>query len=189
LDLNGSAAFALCDHQVAHVHARDGASLARAREILAALPGVDRVLAGSERAELQLDHARAGDLVLVPTAGAWFAYPWWTEPSEAPDYARTVDIHRKPGYDPCELLLDAGPLATSAKVAWFMLRKRLGMRALLQCTPLDASLVRGTHGRVDLEPELEPVLLAEGAFLPQEGRLPMHTVHEVILRHLTGESA
>lgn len=188
LDLNGSAAFALCDHQVAHVHARDGASLARTREILAALPGVDRVLAGSERAELQLDHARAGDLVLVPTAGAWFAYPWWTEPSEAPDYARTVDIHRKPGYDPCELLLDAGPLATSAKVAWFMLRKRLGMRALLQCTPLDASLVRGTHGRVDLEPELEPVLLAEGAFLPQEGRLPMHAVHEVILRHLTGES-
>jgi hypothetical protein len=150
---------------------------------------VQRVIASGERAELQLGHARAGDLVLVPEPGAWFAYPWWTDPSEAPDYARTVDIHRKPGYDPCELLLDAGPLATSAKVAWFMLRKRLGMRALLKCTPLDASLVRGTHGRVDLEPELEPVLLAEGEFLPQEGRLPMHAVHEVILRHLTGEPA
>ena len=189
LDLNASTAFALCDHQVAHVHVRRAEATPRVRELLGALPGVQRVVHGAARTELELDHPRSGDLVLVPEPGAWFAYPWWTATSEAPDYARTVDIHRKPGYDPCELLLDAGPLATSAKVAWFMVRRKLGFRALLRCTPLDASLVGGTHGRVDLEPELEPVLLAEGAFLPMEGRLPTRAVHEVILRHLTGEAA
>ena len=142
---------------------------------------------GAELAEIELDHPRSGDLVLLAKPGAWFAYPWF-DAAEAPDYARTVDIHRKPGFDPCELLLDAGPAATTAKVAWFMARKALGFRALLRCTPLDASLVRGTHGRVDLAPEHEPVLLAEGAFLPDTARLPVRAVHDAILRNLAGEA-
>lgn len=189
LDLNASAAFAMCDHQVAHVYVQRPESLGAVRERLAALPGVQRVLGHGELAEIELDHPRSGDLVLLPEPGAWFAYPWWTDAAEAPDYARAVDIHRKPGYDPCELLRDAGALGTAAKVAWFMLRKSLGMRALLQCTPLDAHLVKGTHGRVDLDPELEPVLLAEGDFLPDHARLPLRGVHDAILRHLTGERA
>jgi predicted AlkP superfamily pyrophosphatase or phosphodiesterase len=189
LDPNGSAAFAICDHQVAHVHVRPGESIERIQEILRDLPGVERALSGAERAEIELDHPRSGEIVLLAAKGAWFAYPWWQRDADAPDYARTVDIHRKPGYDPCELLLDAGPLATTAKVAWFMLRRKLGFRALLKCTPMDASLVRGTHGRADLPPEQEPVLLAEGAFLPEEGRLSMRALHEVILRHLLGEPA
>ena len=189
VDLNASAAFALCDHQIAHVHVANPARLEHARECLRSLPGVARVLSGPERAELELDHPRSGELILVPDPGAWFAYPWWQRDADAPDYARTVDIHRKPGYDPCELLLDAGSLSTTAKVAWFMLRRKLGFRALLKCTPMDASLVRGTHGRADLPPEQEPVLLAEGAFLPEEGRLSMRALHEVILRHLLGEPA
>jgi predicted AlkP superfamily pyrophosphatase or phosphodiesterase len=189
LDLNASAAFAMCDHQIAHVYAPHAASLHAARECLAALPGVERVLDAHELAEIELDHARSGDLVLLARPGAWFAYPWWRESAEAPDFARTVDIHRKPGYDPCELLLDTGPAATAAKVAWFMLRKRLGFRALLRCTPLDASLVKGTHGRVDVAPEHEPVLLAEGAFLPDAARMPLRAVHDAILRHLSGEPA
>ena len=189
LDLNASAAFAMCDHQIAHVYLQRPASLHAARERLSALPGVQRVLQRDELAEIDLDHPRSGDLVLLPEPGAWFAYPWWSDAAEAPDYARTVDIHRKPGYDPCELLRDAGPLRTASKVAWFMLRKSLGFRAMLRCTPLDATLVKGTHGRVDLAPELEPVLLAEGDFLPDQGRLPLRGVHDVILRHLAGERA
>ena len=188
LDLNASAAFAVCDHQVAHVYGQRPSAIEAARECLAALPGVERVLGGAELAEIDLDHPRSGDLVLLARPGAWFAYPWF-DAGDAPDYARTVDIHRKPGYDPCELLLDAGPAATTAKVAWFMLRKRLGFRSLLRCTPLDASRVKGTHGRVDLAPELEPVLLAEGAFLPDAARLPVRAVHDAILRHLAGEPA
>ena len=188
LDLNASAAFAMCDHQIAHVYVQRPEALEAARERLASLPGVLRVLRGAELAEIELDHPRSGDLVLLAKPGAWFAYPWFGA-DDAPDYARTVDIHRKPGYDPCELLFDAGPATTAAKVAWFMLRKRLGFRSLLRCTPLDASLVKGTHGRVDLAPEHEPVLLAEGAFLPDAGRLPVRAVHDAILRHLAGEPA
>ena len=168
---------------------RSSQALEAVRERLAALPGVQRVLGRDELESIELDHPRSGDLVLLPEPGAWFAYPWWSDDAQAPDYARTVDIHRKPGYDPCELLLDAGPLATTAKVTWFLLRKRLGLRALLRCTPLDASRIRGTHGRIDLAPELEPVLLAEGDFLPDHARLPLRAVHDVILRHLTGERA
>ena len=189
LDLNASAAFAMCDHQIAHVYVQRHEAIGAAQERLAALPGVQRVLHRDELATLELDHPRSGDLVLLPEPGAWFAYPWWTDDAQAPDYARTVDIHRKPGYDPCELLTDAGSIATSAKVAWYLLRRRLGLRALLRCTPLDASRVRGTHGRLDLAPELEPVLLAEGDFLPDHARLPLRGVHDVILRHLTGERA
>lgn len=189
LDLNASAAFAVCDHQVAHVYVQREGAVEAACERLAALPGVQRVLRRNELAQFELDHERSGDLVMLPEPGAWFAYPWWHHAADAPDFARTVDIHRKPGYDPCELLLDAGPTATAVKMAWFLLRKRLGFRALLRCTPLDATLVRGTHGRVELAPELEPVLLAEGDFLPDHARLPLRGVHDVILRHLAGERA
>jgi predicted AlkP superfamily pyrophosphatase or phosphodiesterase len=189
LDLNASGAFAMCDHQVAHVYARDEAAVGRAREMLESLPGVERVLVGAERAELELDHERSGDLVMVAAPGAWFAYPWWTRDADAPDYARTVDIHRKPGYDPCELLLDRSPMAARAAAAWFLLKRRLGWRALLRLTPLEAGLVRGTHGRTALAPGLEPVLVAEGSFVPDDMWVPLRGVHDVILRHLSGEPA
>lgn len=189
LDLNSSPAFALCDHQVAHVYTRDPSATARARQALARLPGVEEVVDGADLGRLELDHARSGDLVLVPRPGAWFAYPWWRLDEEAPDFARTVDIHRKPGYDPCELLRDGGPAAVAAKTAWFLMRKALGFRALLKLTPLDASLVRGTHGRALVAPGLEPVLVSEGAFVPDASPLPLRSVHDVILRNLSGESA
>lgn len=189
LDLNASRVFAVCDHQIAHVYGIDPTALPQAREILSGLPGVERVLGTDELHQIELDHPRSGDLVLLAKPGAWFAYPWWLSDHVAPDYARTVDIHRKPGYDPCELLLSDPPFVANAKFAWFKLRKSLGFRALLQLTPLDASLVKGTHGRVDLDPALDPVLLAEGAFLPDHARMPLRSVHDVILRHLAGEHA
>jgi len=186
LDLNSCAAFAMCDHQIAHVYTRDARATDAARALLAQLPGVAQVLSRDQLAPLELDHARSGDLVLLPNAGAWFAYPWWLEDSCAPDFARTIDIHRKPGYDPCELFVNTNSAVASAKVAWFIMRKALGFRALLRLTPLDASLVKGTHGRADLPPALEPVLLAEGAFLPDHSRMPLRAVHDVILRNLSG---
>jgi predicted AlkP superfamily pyrophosphatase or phosphodiesterase len=106
LDLYESRAFAVCDHQLAHVYVRDAADIPRARERLAALPGVGRALPGEERGEVQLRHERSGEIVLLSEPDAWFAYPFWLDDRLAPDYARTVDIHRKPGYDPCELFMD-----------------------------------------------------------------------------------
>jgi len=189
LDLNSSPAFALCDHQVAHIYTRDPAATARARQVLSRLPGVEQVIDASDLARVELDHARSGDLVLVPTPGAWFAYPWWRLDEDAPDFARTVDIHRKPGFDPCELLRDgSGPVA-ALRTGLFLARKALGFRALLRLTPLDARLVRGTHGRASLAAGLEPLLIGEGAFLPDTSPLPLRDVHDVILRNLAGEAA
>lgn len=146
LDLPGSRAFAMVDHQVAHVYC-DEEVKAEVRERLAALPGVERVLergddAGGDAADGDardgptgdvlaawgIDHPNAGDLVLVADRNAWFSYYWWSDEAEAPHYATDVDIHEKPGFDPCELFLgDAGLVST------------------------DASLVGGSHGRVDPE--------------------------------------
>ena len=105
LDTYGPA-LAVCDHQLAHVYVNETPILEKTREVLAALPGVDRVCGAEARAELGLDHPRAGDLVAMAKPNTWFAYPFWLDDSQAPDYARTVDIHRKPGYDPCELFFD-----------------------------------------------------------------------------------
>ena len=189
LDLNASPSFAMCDHQVAHVYARDPSSTARAREALSRLPGVAAVVSGRDLAALELDHPRSGDLVLVPEPGAWFAYPWWRRDADAPDYARTVDIHRKPGYDPCELLRSGSSAVSAVKTAWFLARRKLGFRALLRLTPLDATLVRGTHGRVSIATGLEPLLVSEGAFVPDTSPLPLRAVHDVILRNLSGDTA
>ena len=106
---------------------------------------------------------RAGDLVAVAAADAWFAYPYWDDDARAPDFARTVDIHRKPGYDPCELFIDPALRWPPLQVAGFLLRKKLGLRALLEVVPLDASLVRGSHGRPADDPLDRPVFLGAGA--------------------------
>jgi predicted AlkP superfamily pyrophosphatase or phosphodiesterase len=126
-DLPGSRAFSVVDHQVAHVIVRDEDARACARDVLEALPGVERVLGTEGKRELGLDHPRAGDLVLVAEPGAWFAYPWWTEKRRAPDYASHVDIHNKPGYDPCELFLQLWPPMS---------------------VPDDPARIRGSHGRI-----------------------------------------
>ena len=156
----GSRAFAVSDHQVAHVHAKDRRALDAAREVVRGLAGVEQVLEGGARAAAGLDHARAGDLVLVARRGAWFTYYHWLDDACAPDFARTVDIHRKHGYDPCELFLDPRLPLPAARVAWRLLQKKLGMRYLMDVIPLDAGLVKGTHGRVDADPARGAVFLS-----------------------------
>lgn len=111
-DFHTCPAFAVVDHQCAHVYCRDAEAIATARAALTDLPGVAQVLAGAERAQVGLDHPNSGELVLVAEAGHWFAYPWF-EKHEAPDYAGHVDIHNKPGYDPCELFFGWPPGSVS----------------------------------------------------------------------------
>src|SRR5262249_15502547 len=125
LDTFQSRAFAVCDHQLAHVYMNQPVDAPKGKEINAALPGVARVLQGEERADCGLDHPRAGDLVALADPEAWFAYPFWLDDVAAPDYAPTVDIHRKPGYDPCELFFDP-------RLRWPKLRSflRLGQKKL-----------------------------------------------------------
>ena len=181
LDLEHSRAFAVADHQVAHVSVRDAADIAPVAAILAAVDGVEHTLFGNTRAAAGLDHARAGDIVCVSASDRWFAYGWWNDDAKAPDFARTVDIHRKPGYDPCELLLDPTLLWPKGRVLRKLAMRRLGLRTNLDVIPLDAALVRGSHGRVEQPSGFDPVLIGN---LPDpflDVSLPMECVRDAIL--------
>jgi hypothetical protein len=141
------------------------------------------VYAGEERAELQLRHSRAGDLVLLAQPEAWFAYPFWLDDRQAPDYARTVDIHRKPGYDPCELFFDPQLTWPRGRVLRRLLRKKLGFRTLVDVVPLDPALVRGSHGLPAAEAIDQPLLIGDGPALARAD-LPMSAVHGLLLEAL-----
>lgn len=126
IDLGKSPALAMVDHQLAHVYVRDRdeATIRRCRELFAKTSGIAGAYAGEERDQIGMNHERAGDVVLISEDDLWLSYFWWLEDERAPAFARTVDIHAKPGYDPVELFFD--PKTKSI--------------------PLDASLVKGSHG-------------------------------------------
>jgi predicted AlkP superfamily pyrophosphatase or phosphodiesterase len=160
LDAGASDAFAVADHQVAHVYCKPGVEL---DDALFASCDVERI-----------EHDRAGTHVLVAERGKWFTHDYWLDEANKPDFANSVDIHRKPGYDPRELFSQASPPA----IAWKLAKKKLGFRQLMDVIPLDASLVKGTHGRTDNPPELQPVMLGGG----HAGEtLPCTAVRDVIL--------
>ncbi len=184
LDAGASEAFAVADHQIAHVYISRGQSLEKIRELCRSLPGVEQVLDTKAQAGLSMAHERAGDLVLVAEEDHWFSYPYWLNEARAPDFARTVDIHHKPGYDPCELFLDPKITSPTLKIATTLLKKKLGFRALMDVIPLDASLVKGSHGRVVTSKRVQPIMITQRDLqdLPEE--IPCHAVKDVILQHL-----
>lgn len=163
LDLFTSRAFAVCDHQLCHVYVRQPADLPRVRELLAGVPSVDRLFVGEERAEIGLDHARSGEIVALSKPDHWFAYPYWDDDRLAPDFARTVDIHRKPGFDPCEMFIDPKLHFPKLRVARRLLQKKLGFRTLFDVIPLDATIVRGSHGLPAADPSDRPILIGDGS--------------------------
>jgi predicted AlkP superfamily pyrophosphatase or phosphodiesterase len=183
LDAGASRAFAVCDHQVAHVYVRDASDIAAVRAaLLAGETGIEQLLDSAAQQALGIQHARSGDLLAVAAAGAWFAYPWWNNPRSAPDFARTVDIHRKPGYDPLELFMDPSITAPTAYVARQLLLRKVGMRALLETVPLDTSLVRGSHGRVESGTPYAPVLIADGLDMLDAGSVHATQVHDALVQ-------
>lgn len=146
LDAGASKVFAVADHQVAHVYVRDKSLLNEVRALLEKQEEIEQVLGAEQKAHYGLDHARSGDLIAVSYSDAWFSYYYWLDDARAPDFARTVDIHRKPGYDPVELFIDPTLAFPKMKIVGKLLRKKLGFRTLLDVIPLDASLVKGSHG-------------------------------------------
>lgn len=145
-----SRAFAVVDHQVAHIYVRDPKDVSSVRKLLEETSGVAAVV---EPGELELDHPRSGELIALSEPDAWFAYYYWLDDSRAPDFARTVDIHRKPGYDPAELFMTSMPRAMMR-----LAQKKLGMRYRMDVIPLDATLVKGSHG-IKNAPEKGPVIV------------------------------
>ena len=172
LDCGASRVFAIADHQVAHVYVNDPSLRDEVRALLETTPGVDEVRTAEETWGPGIATDRGGDLIAISTADAWFTYYFWEDDALAPDYARTIDIHRKPGYDPCELFIDPEIEFPKLRIAKFLLKKKLGFRGLLEVIPLDASLVNGSHGR-DRVPDAErPVLL--GTPFPVESAEDVH---------------
>ena len=186
LDPGASAAFAVADHQVAHVYINRPDKALLVRNILESTPGVDFVLGPEEQPAYHIAHARSGDFIAVAKPNAWFTYYYWMDDRRAPDYARTVDIHRKPGYDPVELVLDPAIRMPALTVGWKLLKRSLGFRSLLDVIPLDASLVRGSHGRPDDGGEDGPVVISRRSNLFEGDRMASVDVYELILRHLGG---
>ncbi|MCE7869546.1 alkaline phosphatase family protein [bacterium CPR1] len=160
LDAGASRAFAVCDHQVAQVYVRDGVNEVRAR--LEQTEGVERVQSGGS-------NPRSGELVVVAAPGYWFSYRYWEEERRAPDFARTVEIHRKPGFDPLELHFEPALRFPRLTLARKMLARKLGLRNLLDVVALDESLVRGSHGRPPA-PAYAPVLITPEGGPPLEAR-------------------
>lgn len=184
LDSGASRAFAVADHQVAHLYVRDRRDIPAVRELFAGVPGVEEVLDGEGKKREGLDHERSGELVLVSDASSWFTYYWWLDDARAPDYARTVSIHAKPGYDPCELFLDPAIRFPKLKVGGTLLKKLLGFRYLMDVIPLDASLVKGSHGRVTDDPADGPIFMTTEPRLLESGSLAATDVYGLLLRHL-----
>lgn len=184
LEAGNSRAFAVADHQIAHVYVRDPRDLPAVRAACEGTPGVESVFDRREQHAVGLDHDRAGDLVCLARAGAWFTYSYWNDDARAPDFARTVEIHRKPGYDPLELFLDPAIRLPKLALGGRLFRKKLGFRTVMNVIPLDAMLVRGSHGRTDLPTPQGPLVMTShpSRVLDEPGeRLPCERLHDLVL--------
>jgi predicted AlkP superfamily pyrophosphatase or phosphodiesterase len=162
LDAGASDVFAVSDHQVAHVYVQKPELVPEVRALLSKLHGVERVLTDEEKRDAGLDHPRSGDLILVSRADRWFSYYYWLDPACAPDFATSVDIHRKPGYDPVELFLDPTIALPKLAVGWRLLKKTAGFRTLMDVISSEhTALVKGSHGRPTDNKEHGPVLISD----------------------------
>lgn len=184
LDPGASIAFAVADHQIAHVYVNDPAYIPKVRDLLEQTEGVAQVLDESGKQAYHLNHPRSGELVAIARSDAWFTYYYWLDDAKAPDFARTVDIHRKPGYDPVELFLDPQIKFPKLKIASKLLQKKLGFRYLMDVIPLDASLVRGSHGCVTNSPSEGPIFISQQTHLFNEELIYATDVCSLILQHL-----
>lgn len=187
LDAGACKAFAVADHQVAHVYINDPNEYDHVVDIVKKLPGIDLVLSDDDgsKAKYHIDHPRAGDLVCVAKSNAWFAYYYWEDNEVAPDFARCVDIHRKPGYDPVELFIDPELQFPTLKAALRLAQKELGFRYLMDLIPLDASLVVGSHGHINKDPRKGAVVATKNKELMADKEVVQPTeIRHLILQHL-----
>lgn len=183
LDCGASKVFAVADHQVAHIYVNDATLTGEVRRMLEGQAGIGAVWGESEKAANGLNHPRAGDLIAIAKDRAWFTYYYWLDDARAPDFGRTVDIHRKPGYDPVELFLDPEIPLAQARIAWRLLQKKLGFRMLVDVIPLDASLVKGSHGAKPADLREWPVFISDRSDLIPTAPIKSTDVFNLIKSH------
>jgi len=187
LNAGASEAFAVADHQIAHVYVKSPDRIPEVKRLLEAMPGIELVLDDEGKRHYGLDHPRSGELVALSLADRWFTYYYWRDDERAPDFARTVDIHRKPGFDPVELFIDPTLRLPKFRIARRLLQKKLGFRMLMDVIGLDATLPKGSHGRLTDKAEEGPLYMTSDA-----GYLPVNAVaatevKTLILRHVFGD--
>lgn len=185
IDVATCTAFAVADHQIAHIYVQDRSKLEEVKRVVEQTDGVARVLDEDGKREMGLDHERSGELIALSEPDAWFTYYWWMDDAKAPDYARTVDIHQKPGYDPAELFFDPADRFVKVKAGLSLAKKKLGFRSLLEIVPLDASVVKGSHGIRNERADDRPMVATSHPALLPEMALHATDVYDVLLRHLT----
>jgi predicted AlkP superfamily pyrophosphatase or phosphodiesterase len=184
-DAGASAAFAVCDHQVAHVYVKDPARVAGVRALVEGLDGVEAVWGEVEKKAHGLDHPNSGELVAIARPDRWFSYYFWLDDARAPDYARTVDIHRKPGYDPVELFFDPAIRWPKLAAGWRVAKRMLGFRQLMDVISLkDTQLVKGAHGRITDDPAEGPLVISSEAALMPEGEIEATAFKGLVLSHV-----
>jgi predicted AlkP superfamily pyrophosphatase or phosphodiesterase len=184
LDAGASKAFAVADHQLAHIYINDPEVRNEVRRLVENVTGVEQLLEGEALARAHLKHDRSGDLVAVADATSWFTYYFWLDDRKAPDYARMVDIHKKPGYDPVEMFTDPADPMVIPKIAGKLLSKKLGFRTVMNVIPLKAELVRGSHGRIPEEKDDYPVLYSNASGMKFPGEIEAVAVRDIISQHL-----
>jgi len=179
LDAGASKAFVVADHQIAHVYINDPSVKEQVMQLLKDVPGVERILDQKEQKDFYINHERSGDLVLMADQDSWFTYYFWFDDAKAPDYARCVDIHKKPGYDPVEMFM-----SSKLRAGYKLLRKKAGFRYVMDVIPLDANLVKGSHGRVGVSAEYQPVLITNAPL--ESSKISVDSVFDLIIRTLRG---
>ena len=184
-DAGASEAFAVSDHQIAHIYVRNSARIIEIRELVQRLDGVAQVWGEEEKQANGLAHPRSGELVAIAEANRWFSYYYWLDDARAPDFAATVDIHRKPGYDPVEMFFDSGISMPKLRAGLKLLKRKFGFRQLMDLTSInDTHLVRGSHG-IMTSPEDGPlVITSEANFLPEDAPLLATAFKDLVLRHI-----
>tara|TARA_Y100000590_G_scaffold361534_1_gene418247 strand:- start:3891 stop:5195 length:1305 start_codon:yes stop_codon:yes gene_type:complete len=133
IDFELSKAFAMCDHQIAHIYIKPGFE----NTVKTIFQNVDvgNIFDKNAQLDLKINNVRSGEIILTSKKNSWFNYYWWTDEKYAPEFTFSVDIHRKPGFDPLELFLD-------------MKTKKISQ---------DVTLIRGSHGIIDNELSKLPI--------------------------------
>lgn len=158
LDAGASKAFVVADHQIAHVYINDPSVAPQVKKLLEGTQGIQLVLDEEGKKTHHIGHSRAGDFVVTAAPDSWFTYYFWLDDAKAPDYARCVDIHKKPGYDPVEMFMSSKPRA-----AYKLLRKKAGFRYVMDVIPLDATLIKGSHGITSEDSGYHPILITDAS--------------------------
>jgi len=184
LDAGESDAFAVADHQIAHVYCKDSKDIARVAQIIKSVEGVEKVLYGDDLKTHHINHERCGDIVVVADKDSWFTYYFWLDDSKAPDYARMVDIHKKPGYDPVEMMTDPKDKLVMAKVVGKLLKKKMGFRTVMDIIPIDATLIKGSHGRLTEDIEDFPIFISNHVTGDNHQKITAIQVRDLIEDHL-----